>query len=62
MRAAVVISLGVIAALSGLAFWPARGWTPPPRPVLHGPIVFDEFVAQPTPSAEPATAQEPVTR
>lgn len=59
LRAAALVSLLVAAALAALAFWPTRTWTPPRRPGVAAPIVFDEFVnsvnAQPLSSSDNST-------
>lgn len=47
---AMWISSALVVALAVLAFWPARRWTPPPRPPLRAPIVFDELVSHAPPS------------
>ncbi len=56
LRSAALVSLLVAAALAALAFWPTRTWTPPRRPGVAAPIVFDEFVnpvsARPVSSAD----------
>ena len=53
---ALLVSLLVVFVLGALAFWPTRAFTPPPRPALGAPIVFDEFVNSPNlpPAVEPA--------
>lgn len=44
LRRALWISSALLLALGALAFWPASRWTPPRRPPLRAPIVFDELV------------------
>jgi hypothetical protein len=51
LRAALLLSIIVALGLGALAFWPASAWVPPLRPVLKGPVVFDEFVTAPGPPA-----------
>jgi hypothetical protein len=57
---ALFIALLVTVGLSALAFWPRTTWTPPRRPTLQAPIVFDEFVNPPPPSAI-SSAPDPAT-
>jgi hypothetical protein len=56
---ALLIALLVTFVLGALAFWPKRAWSPPPRPALHAPIVFDEFVNPPTPASANSSAPDP---
>jgi hypothetical protein len=44
LGSALFLTVLVIIALSALAFWPSKEWTPPRRPGIGAPIVFDEFV------------------
>ena len=44
LGSALFLTVLVTAALSALAFWPSKAWSPPRRPGISAPIVFDEFV------------------
>lgn len=48
---ALFIALLVTFGLAALSLWPKSAWSPPRRPALHAPIVFDEFVNSPSASA-----------
>ena len=52
---ALLVSFAIVLALATAVFWPARSWTPPRRPGLSPPIVFDEFVNAPNPSPAPSS-------
>lgn len=52
------VSVALVLALAALAFWPAPAWTPPARPSLRAPIVFDELVSQPPPPSDPALLRD----
>ena len=58
LRRALWISSALLLALTVLAFWPAPRWTPPPRPPLRSPVVFDELVSQ-SPPPDAARAPRP---
>jgi len=55
LGSAIFVSLLAVAFLSVLALWPRQAWKPPPRPGIHAPVVFDEFVnpLQPAVAAAP---------
>jgi len=59
---AFLLSVAALVALTAAAFWPEKQWTPPARPALKAPIVFDELVNQlPPPSSSsvsPAASAE----
>jgi hypothetical protein len=59
MRAALLVSVLLVALLAALAFWPARAWAPPREPALKAPIVFDELVNPPAPAETGAAAPDP---
>ena len=44
LRAAFIVSVLITLGLTALAAWPARPWSPPRRPGVATPAVFDEFV------------------
>ena len=50
LRAALLLSVLLTAALSALAFWPSQTWAPPRQPSLKAPIVFDELLSPPAPA------------
>jgi hypothetical protein len=52
----LILSVLMALAIAALAFWPQRPWTPPPRPPLQAPIVFDELVYHPPPPSLPSAA------
>jgi len=56
LGSALFLTVLVIIGLSALAFWPSKEWTPPRRPGIAAPIVFDEFVNPANPT--PATSSE----
>ena len=59
LGSALFLSVLVIIALSALAFWPSKEWTPPPRPGIAAPIVFDEFVNPTNPAPAPSSENSP---
>jgi len=59
---ALFIALLIVVGLGVLAFWPNSAWSPPKRPHLRTPIVFDEFVNQPIPALASSSAAETAAR
>jgi hypothetical protein len=53
---AKLVSAIVVVGLGALALWPRPTWTPPARPPLKAPIVFDELVSHAPPPSDPAAA------
>lgn len=51
LGSALFVALLVTFGLAAMAVWPKPTWSPPRRPPLHAPIVFDEFVNPPSASA-----------
>jgi hypothetical protein len=48
---ALLVSLLAASLLAALALWPSGSWSPPRRPGISPPVVFDEFVKAPNSSA-----------
>ena len=59
LGSALFLTVLVIIGLSALAFWPSNEWTPPRRPGIAAPIVFDEFVNPTNPAPVPSSENSP---